>query len=108
MGAMRIKPNKTILEGKVSRVERAADGWGAHVEFAVENSKPAEGFSDFLQAQPGTVVTVFAAEPDAIEAGKSYTVTASVLGGPQGERVIIEKVQRQPDPALRRPVRPSR
>ena len=94
---MRIKPNKTILEGKVRRVERAADGWGANVQFAVEKSKPAEGFSDFLQAEPGSVVTVFAAEPDAIEAGKTYTLTASVLGGPQGERVIIEKVD--PDAA---------
>ena len=88
---MRIKPNKTILEGTVNRVERAADGWGAHVHIAVEKSKPAEGFADFLQAEPGSVVTAFAAEPDAIEAGKRYTVTASVLGGPQGERVVIEK-----------------
>ncbi|MEN3378320.1 MAG: hypothetical protein V7604_3675 [Hyphomicrobiales bacterium] len=87
---MRIKPNKTILKGKVSRVERAADGWGAHVEFAVEESAPAEGYADFLQAKPGSVVTVFAAEPDAIKAGKSYTLTASVSGGPQGERVVVE------------------
>jgi hypothetical protein len=35
-------------------------------------------------------VTVFAAEPDAIKAGKSYTLTTSVSGGPQGERVVVE------------------
>jgi hypothetical protein len=90
---MQIKPNKTILEGKVSRVDRAADGWGANVEFAVDKSTPAEGFSDFVQAEPGSVVTVFAAEPHAIEAGKTYTLTASVLGGPEGERVVIENVR---------------
>jgi hypothetical protein len=89
---MQIKPNRTILQGDVRHIERAADGWGANVEFAVKESKPADGFPDFLQAQPGSLVTAFAADPDAIEAGKSYTITASVLGGPQGERVIIEKV----------------
>jgi hypothetical protein len=89
---MQIKPNKTILKGKVSRVDRAADGWGANVEFSVDNSAAAEGFSDFLQAQPGSVVTIFAAEPDAIEVGKDYTLTTSVRGGPKGERVVIESV----------------
>ena len=89
---MRIKPNKAILEGKVKLVERAADGWGANVQFVVEKSKPAEGYSDFLQAQPGTVVTVFAAEPKAVTAGKTYTLTTSVLGGPEGERLVLEKV----------------
>jgi hypothetical protein len=89
---MLIKPNKTILEGKVSHVEKAADGWGANVHFTVEKSKPAEGYEDFLQAPPGSVVTVFAAEPDGIKPGKSYTLTTSVLGGPRGERVVVEKV----------------
>jgi len=91
--AMRIKPNKTILEGTVQRVERAADGWGAHVHFAVKTSAAAEGFEDFLQAEPGSVVTVFAAEPDAIEPGKSYTLTTSVSGGPQGQRVVVEAMK---------------
>lgn len=89
---MQIKPNKTILQGTVSRVERAADGWGANVEVSVDKSAAAEGFSDFLQAKPGSVVTVFAAEPDAIEVGKDYTLTTSVLGGPHGERVVVESV----------------
>jgi hypothetical protein len=90
--AMQIKPNKTILQGKVSRVERSADGWGANVDISVENSTAAEGYSDFLQAKPGSTVTVFAAEPGAVEVGKDYTLTTKVLGGPRGERVVIESV----------------
>jgi len=90
---MRIKPNKTILEGRVSRIDPATDGWGANLEITVENSHPAAGFQDFLQAQPGSVVTAFSAEPDAVEAGKSYTLTTCVLGGPKGERLIVEDVQ---------------
>ena len=87
-----LKPNKTILHGRVSRVERAADGWGANVEFSVDNSAAAEGYADFLQAKPGSTVTVFAAQPNEIEVGKDYTLTTSVLGGPRGERVVIESV----------------
>ena len=88
---MRIKPNRTILEGKVDAVERAADGWGAEVHVTVQNSRAADGSADFLQAKPGSVIKVFAAEPDALEAGKTYRLTTSVSGGPSGERVVLEK-----------------
>jgi hypothetical protein len=91
--AMQIKPNKTILRGKVERVERASDGWGAHVDVAVNKSVAAEGYADFLQVKPGSVLTLFAADPQAVEVGKTYTLTTSVLGGPRGERVVIEDVQ---------------
>lgn len=94
---MRIKPNKSLLKGKVRRVERAADGWGANVEIAVEASATAEGYADFLQAAPGSVVTAFATEPEAIEVGKSYTFTTSVSGGPQGERVIVQNAKPEKD-----------
>ena len=94
---MRIKPNRSLLEGKVSRVDRAADGWGANVQVAVTNCAPAEGHADFLQADPGSVVTVFAAEPETIEVGKSYKFTTSVSGGPRGERVVVENVRAAKD-----------
>jgi hypothetical protein len=90
---MQIKPNRTILKGTVRRVEKASDGWGANIEFLVDKSTPAQGFSDFLRAQPGSVITVFAPEPDSVEVGKTYTLTISVLGGPRGERAVIESVE---------------
>ncbi len=93
---MRIMPNKTIVEGKVNSVEPSSDGWGADVEFLVETSEAAAGFSDFLHAEPGTVVRAFAAQPDGIRPGQKYSLTTSVLGGPQGERVVIEDAQAKP------------
>jgi len=87
-----LRPNKTFLQGQVRRVHHAPDGWGADVEFEVEKSAPAEGYEDFLHATPGSVLTIFTAEPNTIETGKSYTLTTSVLGGPQGERVVIQGV----------------
>ena len=90
---MRTMPNKTILEGQVTRVDRAPDGWGADVEFTVERSQPAKGFPDFLQVEPGASLTIFAAEPDAVQPGRSYTLTTSVVGGPHGERVVVESAR---------------
>jgi len=90
---MRIKPNRSIIEGRVESIVPTADGFGANVEFAVEKTQSAKGFEDFLQAVPGSVITVFAAEPGTVEEGRSYKLTTSVLGGPRGERVVLEKAQ---------------
>jgi hypothetical protein len=87
---MQIKPNKTILEGNITHIDRAADGWGAHVQIMVERVIPVDGFADFLRAKPGSIVTVFAARSDAIKLGGRYALTVTVLGGPQGERVVLQ------------------
>ncbi|AWN47660.1 hypothetical protein DK419_16170 [Methylobacterium terrae] len=90
---MQLKPNMTVIEGQAKSVDPAPDGWGETVEFAVEQSGPADGYSDFLKASPGSTVTMFTAEPGTVQPGLSYTVTASVLGGPTGERVVLQDVK---------------
>ena len=92
---MRIKPNRSVIEGRVEAISPAPDGYGANVIFAVEKTEPAKGFEDFLKAAPGNIITVFAAEPEAVEEGKSYTFTTTVLGGPRGERIVLERAQRK-------------
>lgn len=100
---MRIKPNKSILEGRISKIERAADGIGADLEIEVERSKSAEGHEDFIGARAGTKVKMFAAAPEELEAGRRYKLTASVLGGPGGERVVVESAKRAPARAKPKP-----
>lgn len=88
-----IKPNKTILEGRVRSVEPADDGWGSNAQLIVERSAAAAGYDDFLQAEPGSVVEVFAADADAVIPGRAYELTATVAGGPHGERVVLESAK---------------
>ena len=96
---MRIKPNKTIVEGRISRVERAADGIGAEIEIEVDSSRSARGHDDFIGAKPGAKLKMFAAVPEEIEAGGRYRLTASLLGGPRGERVVVQSAKRaKPSP----------
>ena len=100
---MRIKPNKTIVEGRVARIEPAADGIGAEVEIEIERSRSAEGHEDFIGARPGSKIRMFAAAPEELEAGRRYRLTASLLGGPGGERVIVESAKRAPARAKAKP-----
>ena len=90
---MILRPNKSLIEGKVKRVKRAADGVGADVVVDVLKCKSADDFDDFIGAKPGAELTLFTAEPDAIEPGKSYRLTTRVLGGPNGERMIVEAAE---------------
>ena len=87
---MLLRPNKSLIEGKVKRVKRAADGVGADVVVDVLACKATDHLDDFIGAKPGAELTLFTADPDAIEAGKSYRLTTRVLGGPNGERMVIE------------------
>jgi hypothetical protein len=90
---MRLRPNKSLIEGTVKRVKRAADGVGADVVVDVLECKATDDLDDFIGAKPGAELTLFTAEPDAIEAGKSYRLTARVLGGPNGERMVVEAAE---------------
>lgn len=90
---MLLRPNKSLIEGKVKRVTRAADGVGADVVVDVLKCTSADDLDDFIGAKPGAELTLFTAEPDAIEAGKSYRLTTRVLGGPNGERMVVEAAE---------------
>ena len=90
---MLLRPNKSLIEGKVKRVKRAADGVGADVVVDVQACTSADDLEDFIGAKPGTELTLFTAEPDALEAGKSYRLTTRVLGGPNGERMVVEAAE---------------
>ena len=92
---MLLRPNKSLIEGKVTRVKRRADGVGADVVVDVLECKAADDLDDFIGAKPGAELTLFTAEPDAIEAGNSYRLTARVLGGPNGERMVVEAAEQQ-------------
>ena len=90
---MLLRPNKSLIEGKVKRVTRAADGVGADVVVDVQECTPTDDLEDFICAKPGAELTLFTAEPDTIEAGRSYRLTTRVLGGPNGERMVVEAAE---------------
>ena len=93
MFKMILRPNKSLIDAKVKRVRRAADGVGADIVVDVQDCRSADDLEDFIEAKPGEELTLFTPEPDGIEAGKSYRLITRVLGGPNGERRVIEAAE---------------
>jgi hypothetical protein len=100
---MRLRPNRATLEGEVIAIRRCADGVGADIELRVL-AMPTRGRpEDFTGARAGQSMTLFAAVPEALQPGGCYRFEVSVLGGPQGERVVVESATPSPAPRRRPP-----
>src|SRR5512134_4110115 len=87
---MLAKPNKTVVLGRVRAVVPEADGPGANVELEVlENRSPSHD-DDFLRPAPGSVLTVYASEPPALQVGATVRVETRLLAGPGGGRAVLQ------------------
>jgi hypothetical protein len=90
---MRLRPNRSLIDADIRAIERAPDGYGAQVALHVLHCEPDLPEPDFIAAQPGAELTAFTAIPEALRPGHRYCLEATVLGGPGGERVVIQHVR---------------
>lgn len=90
---MQLRPNKSLIEGVVTGVAPAAEGVGADVTVDVRSCRGTGGFDDFIGAVPGESLTLFTAESCDLDVGLAYCLTARVLGGPNGERIVVEAAE---------------
>ena len=93
---MQIKPNRTILTGKVVSVEPERDGHGVNISLEVEENKTPQPEEDFVRSKPGENVSLYFSEVDALKVGDSVEVRASLSGGPFGQRIVIEDAKKIP------------
>lgn len=90
---MQLPPNGTVVEGVVQKIMPEADGFGQTIEVSVKRAKAVKGKRDFLNATKGDVVAFFHSGPELVKLGESYRLVATVLGGPTGERNVVQKLQ---------------
>ncbi len=90
---MQIKPNQTILEGKVTSIRPHHEGWGADVDLEVLRNVSPSAEEDFLNPRPGQTITTFTAEPGKLVVGNLVRAQATLLGGPHGERAVLQEVE---------------
>jgi len=90
---MQAKPNQTVIEGTVRAIQSDAGGYGSNVEIEVSRNLSPEEEADFLKPQRGDRLTLFTAEVPMTEVGQRVRVRVRLLGGPFGERRIIEHLE---------------
>ncbi|MGH6787680.1 MAG: hypothetical protein ACREBO_12700 [Novosphingobium sp.] len=89
---MQLAPNGSILEGVVERLTPESGGFGCELVLDVKSVKPVKGADDFLRAAKGDLVRLFLAEPGNVQVGGRYRLQTTVLGGPNGERTVVESI----------------
>lgn len=89
---MQIKPNKTLLKGRVRAIRPEADGWGADVDLVVLENKSLSKKNDFIRPELGSILTAFTSEPEKLAVGDEVKVQATLRADAFGERTVLESV----------------
>ena len=90
---MNLKPNRTHLDVEIIAVSRSPDGGGSEVKARVLRTDTTRAAGDFIQAREGDQLSLFAADPSGLSAGKKFAIDATVLGGPEGERIVLQEAR---------------
>lgn len=90
---MLVRPNKTVVEGAVRAINPAKDGVGHDFEIEVHRNLSLGKEEDFIQPAKGQSLHLFAAEQPNAAIGDLVRVQARLLGGPFGERTVVERVE---------------
>ena len=89
---MRIKPNRTVVRGRVRAIRPEPDGYGAELELEVLANESPSPDEDFLRPEPGSVLCAFLADPELVRVDAEVRVGACLVAGPGGGRAVIESV----------------
>jgi len=89
---MQVRPNKTIVEGKVCAIQPEKSGHGVEVQLEVSRNVSPKAEDDFLRPAKGDVLRLFASGAEDLTLGAHVRVHARLLAGPFGERNVLERV----------------
>jgi hypothetical protein len=85
---MKMRPNETSFVGAVTAVRPAGDKIGFEVRLEIEAvTTPPE--SDFIGLLPGSAREFYLPGTPHLTVGARYACTATMLGGPGGERAVL-------------------
>jgi hypothetical protein len=93
---MRVKPNRTELEGIVTDIHADAGGIGFELSLEVAANSSQAATSDFIRAKPGETVQLFCLKaPTGVEIGDEVRVEAELLAGPGGGRIVLQRAEKR-------------
>jgi len=94
---MKAAPNTTVVTGTLRTYAAAADGYGGTVEIEVIRNESPDPAADFIRPTTGGTLRAFYAQPDppaaALPIGRRVRVELTLLGGPFGERMVVQSLR---------------
>ena len=89
---MNVKPNKTVVRGRVKSIEPRS--LGAQIELEISQNRSLDPDEDFLRPEPGTTLNAYFAdvEQNPLRVGDEIQAQASLAGDAFGSETILESV----------------
>ncbi|MBL0163884.1 MAG: hypothetical protein IPP82_09660 [Xanthomonadales bacterium] len=91
-----MRPNRTRVRAVLNAYAPAADGYGGELDLQVLRNDSASADEDFLKPKVGSSIKAFAHEQPVIEPGQTVDIELTVLGGPRGERTVVQAITAVP------------
>jgi hypothetical protein len=89
---MKLHPNETRFVATIAAISSTPDGVGSDVTCQVESVATPHD-QDFLGLTPGETRHFYFPGDTRVIAGRRYTCTATMLGGPGGERAVLRTLR---------------
>ena len=90
---MRVRPNKTIVRGRVCAIHPEPDGGGAEEEIEVMGNESPRPDDDFLRPQDGSILKAFCSDPNQVRVGELVRATAHLNASPRVGRAVLQEVE---------------
>ena len=91
---MRVKPNKTIIRGRIHATRTDPSGTGRELDVHVSENRSPTPELDFLQPKPGGSITLYSTEAATLAPGDHVEIEATLLAGPFGERAVTQRIKK--------------
>jgi hypothetical protein len=86
---MKTPPNRTVVTGRLQKVEPAVDGYGGDLEIEVVSNESPDPSADFIKPEAGKQLRAFYPEPSerdiSLLIGRLVRVDLTFLGGPRAD-----------------------
>jgi hypothetical protein len=91
---MQVRPNKTVVRGKVRSIRIEPGGLGTEVNLEVLGNESPSHEDDFIRPEEGSMLRLFSSNPShELRVGDEVRVEARLNAGPTGSRAVLQKLE---------------
>ena len=91
---MYVKPNETVVVGRVISVQPDPGGAGVNVQLEVRSNESPQPENDFVRPKSGQVIEAYSADLGELARGSMVEAHLALAAGPFGERILVRSANR--------------